>query len=50
MGEFTTRHATQIHSVFDDSYNKYVRPFALTNISIELVLFSIDELVSFYYF
>ncbi|XP_052674631.1 neuronal acetylcholine receptor subunit alpha-3-like [Crassostrea angulata] len=44
MGEFTTRHATQIHSVFDDSYNKYVRPFALTNISIELVLFSIDEL------
>lgn len=50
MGEFTTRRATQIHSVLGDSYNKYVRPFAVTNISIELVLFSLDELVSIYNF
>lgn len=49
LGEFTTRSATEIHSiVLGSSYNKYVRPHAITNISIELVLFSLDELVSFY--
>lgn len=51
LGEFTTRRATEIHSkVLGSSYNKYVRPYAITNISIELVLFSLDELVSFYIF
>ena len=49
LGAFTTTHATNIHSaVLGASYNKYVRPSEVTNINIELVLFSLNGLVSIF--
>lgn len=47
LGAFTTTEATNIHAaVLGDSYNNYVRPSAVTNVSIEFVLFSLNALVS----
>lgn len=46
MGEFTTQNATNIQTtIFGTSYNKYVRPSAITSVGIELILLSINEMV-----
>ncbi|XP_062572065.1 neuronal acetylcholine receptor subunit alpha-3-like [Saccostrea cucullata] len=44
-GAFTTTHATNIHNaLLGSSYNNHVRPSDVTNISIEFVLFSLNDL------